>query len=149
MDMDDATNTNTFILFDSVREMAMNMNITTIVKVFTPDSDTSLWKTELLNDNLVWELEKLIDLPKWTTRIESNTYWWIYPISIYLMVVHIGPVVMRNREPYKLNLIFNIWNAILAVFSILATVRIVPVLFEFLSQENGIHKTVCSRYLKQ
>ena len=121
------------------------MNTTTIVKVNTLDAQTSRWKIESLDDKSVWEVEKLLDLPKWTTWIDSHPYWWIYPISLYLIGVHLGPIVMRNNKPYKLSLIINIWNVILAVFSIAATVRVAPILLDFFGQENGLHRTVCTR----
>ncbi|VDM91489.1 unnamed protein product [Onchocerca ochengi] len=52
---------------------------------------------------------------------------------------------MRNREPFELKLPLNIWNAFLALFSIMGTVMLFP---EFIGtiQNKGLQASYCKVY---
>ncbi|MCP9265663.1 Elongation of very long chain fatty acids protein [Dirofilaria immitis] len=64
----------------------------------------------------------------------------------YVFVIFgIKYVIMRNREPFDLTLPLNIWNAILALFSIMGTIMLFP---EFIGtiQNNGLQASYCKVY---
>lgn len=65
--------------------------------------------------------------------------------AYFLVIFGIKYVVMRNRAPFNLTLPLNIWNALLALFSIMGTVMLFP---EFIGtiQNNGFQASYCKVY---
>ena len=57
-----------------------------------------------------------------------KSHWYVSPVSIaiYVIAVHVGQTVMKNRSAYELRGPLIVWNLLLASFSIAGTVRIVP-----------------------
>lgn len=93
---------------------------------------------------------------KFLSDLESNfdgmyfknwfeNYWTIsIPISVvYLYLVFNGKRYMRTRKPYDLRTPLTLWNCFLAVFSILASIRGIPVLTHLILTK-GFHYSYCN-----
>lgn len=61
------------------------------------------------------------------TRL-NRIYWWasILAVVVYLVLVFGGQRLMRNRKPFHLKSLLAGWNLLLAVFSAVGTIRLVP-----------------------
>lgn len=72
---------------------------------------------------------------------------WLYPLVIsgliYLPVLYIGQLLMKNREPFNVRKALLIWNTCLGIFSIVGFTRIGPELIHSL-MEHGYKHSVCS-----
>ena len=66
-------------------------------------------------------------------------------IIIYLFVIFGIQRAMKKRPRLELRYLLVTWNAILAAFSIIATVRLVPY-FLWEINEKGLHHTVCDNH---
>ncbi|CAD6191306.1 unnamed protein product [Caenorhabditis auriculariae] len=64
---------------------------------------------------------------------------------LYVVVVFGTKWFMRNRQPFSLFVPLNIWNFILAAFSILATIRMTPEFFSVLTNK-GVVNSYCYLY---
>ncbi|VDM56639.1 unnamed protein product [Angiostrongylus costaricensis] len=64
---------------------------------------------------------------------------------LYLIVVFGTKFFMRNRQPFSLFIPLNIWNFILAVFSILGMVKMSPEFWSTL-KEKGFQNSYCFAY---
>lgn len=73
-----------------------------------------------------------------------QNHWYVSPIGIiiYVISIHIGQMVMKNRIAYELRSLLIGWNFILAAFSIAGTVRILPWLYTSLT-ERGFRVSCC------
>ena len=72
---------------------------------------------------------------------------WRIPILVsvgYLLAVPLGIKIMRNRPPFDIKYLLFMWNLCLAVFSIIGTVRILPVVF-YSFFANGPLYHICRR----
>jgi len=51
---------------------------------------------------------------------DQDTAFYIAAVAIplYLLFVFVGPIVMKNREPIRLDFIFKIWNLFLTILSL-------------------------------
>jgi len=64
---------------------------------------------------------------------------------LYLAFIFAGQSWMKNRVAFQLRKLLVFWNILLAVFSILGTLRTGPELLFILRQEHGFHLSVCRR----
>ncbi|KAJ1349231.1 hypothetical protein KIN20_004704 [Parelaphostrongylus tenuis] len=64
---------------------------------------------------------------------------------LYLVVVFGTKFFMRNRQPFSLFVPLNIWNFILAVFSILGMIKMSPEFWTTL-KEKGFQNSYCFTY---
>ncbi|CAG7713198.1 unnamed protein product [Allacma fusca] len=64
-------------------------------------------------------------------------------IGIYLFLVYFGQKWMKNRPAYVLKYPLFFWNAGLAIFSIISTIRGTPEILYTLSSPEGTYKTIC------
>lgn len=76
---------------------------------------------------------------KWMSKNWNLSF--LYAI-IYIMVVFIGRRVMKDREKFRLNRSLVAWNVVLAIFSILGMIRLLPK-FMFVIQTKGLENSVC------
>ena len=84
---------------------------------------------------------------KTTNELMDNKWWYSIPIcAIYIGVIHYIQHVMSDRKPINLRGLLFVWNLLLAVFSIVGTIRVLPELFAFMGQPNGLHGSICSRF---
>lgn len=67
---------------------------------------------------------------------------------LYLVAVFLGRKWMRYRKPYSLRRALTIWNAGLSLFSIMAFVRVTPLLLKKISA-GGFSSSVCSHASNQ
>lgn len=67
----------------------------------------------------------------------------IFSVLIYLPVIFIGQIIMRNREPLNIKTSMMLWNAGLATFSILGFIRVFPELLYTLNK-FGFQHTICN-----
>jgi elongation of very long chain fatty acids protein 6 len=80
------------------------------------------------------------DKLNWT----ANNWHYVYFISFaYIATIFGLKNFMKNRKPYELRLLLIVWNACLAVYSILGAVRTVPE-FLYILTEKGIKYSVCT-----
>ena len=77
-------------------------------------------------------------------RAWMQNYWTVSILyaAVYIAAVHLGQRWMRNREKFHLYRSLVAWNILMAVFSILGTVRFVPYFYNMLVSEGLVH-TVC------
>jgi len=77
--------------------------------------------------------------------IWMDRYWtsciWIG--IIYIVLIFLGQYLMKNKTPYNLRGCLFFWNAFLAIFSILGTIRMFPELY-FSLMNYGFEYTICS-----
>jgi elongation of very long chain fatty acids protein 6 len=62
---------------------------------------------------------------------------------IYCLCIVLGTAYMRNRQRFELRFFLIIWNMMLAIFSIIGTIRVLP---EFLDawDSHGLNYTICN-----
>ncbi|XP_067136221.1 very long chain fatty acid elongase 6-like isoform X1 [Centruroides vittatus] len=74
-----------------------------------------------------------------------KNYWQLslYSVSVYMIFIFAGRAYMKSRPPFDLRRILTVWNIVLAVFSIMGTLRTMP---EFLHviREFGLTFSVCN-----
>ena len=71
--------------------------------------------------------------------------WFPFVLSaIYVVLVFGGQRIMADREPFELKWSLAAWNLLLAVFSFIGMVRVVPQILLNV-HEFGIEYTMCSR----
>ncbi|XP_076825406.1 very long chain fatty acid elongase 6-like [Clavelina lepadiformis] len=104
------------------------------------------WKEKLKNFSLnEWELEKYPVEP-WVTSLCQT---WEIPIicsAAYLLMVFGGQRYMKNRTSFSLRKPMMIWSSLLAIFSIVGTVRTSAVM-AFAFQTEGLATVVCDRII--
>jgi elongation of very long chain fatty acids protein 6 len=66
----------------------------------------------------------------------------MYSVIVYLVAIYAGTQWMKHRSAYDLKRPLFLWNAALAVFSIMGTIRTGTELFHVLST-NGFHGSIC------
>ncbi|CAI5448260.1 unnamed protein product [Caenorhabditis angaria] len=64
---------------------------------------------------------------------------------LYFVVVFGTKWLMRNREPFQLTIPLNIWNFILAAFSIIGAIKMTPEFFSVLFNK-GLVQSYCYEY---
>jgi hypothetical protein len=82
------------------------------------------------------------DLDFWSYHARINWNYTIAACMSYCLLVYLGQYLMRRHKGFNLRLPLILWNTILAVFSILSAVRIVPYTLTTLVQ-NGAWYFVC------
>ncbi|CAB3405740.1 unnamed protein product [Caenorhabditis bovis] len=75
----------------------------------------------------------------------DHFYVTIQAAVLYVVVVFGTKFIMRNREPFKLTVPLNIWNFILAVFSIVGAIKMTPEFFSVLLNK-GVSNSYCYVY---
>ncbi|VDN38712.1 unnamed protein product [Gongylonema pulchrum] len=72
---------------------------------------------------------------KWASEME----WTMVNISFtYVVTIFLIKYAMRDRKPYELQRPLVIWNALLAIFSILGVAKITPVLLQHITTKGYI-----------
>lgn len=70
---------------------------------------------------------------------------WTISISlsiVYIIAVQIGQRFMRNRKPFNLRTPLATWSFVLAVFSLIGTLRILPELISTV-KDRGLEASIC------
>lgn len=83
----------------------------------------------------------------WNVAVQiTDQYAWLWGscMLLYLPVVWGLGVYMEKRQPVEVHFLLPLWNLLLAVFSTLGALHIVPVLVQQLRQDNGFMRSVCS-----
>lgn len=83
----------------------------------------------------LWMLER---------RIWMKNYWTVSILyaAVYIAAVHLGQRWMRNREKFHLYRSLVAWNILMALFSILGTVRFLPYFLNMLMNDGVVH-SIC------
>lgn len=76
-------------------------------------------------------------------EVGDKTWIPVLAISLYLLMVFIGPTLMKKRPAFKLKTFSILWNLGLSLFSIQGAIVTLPRLFHFIHQ-NGFQSSVCS-----
>ena len=116
----------------------------------TPMFDLKPTNTTLYSNNEtyphIFGFERLFDSKEY---VDSLMNWmninWSLSIKfslVYIILVFAGKSYMQNRPRYELRLPLIIWNILLAVFSIIGTIRVWPD-FLFTIRKHGIVQSVC------
>lgn len=72
---------------------------------------------------------------KWASEME----WTVLNISLtYVVTIFVIKYAMRDRKPYDLQQPLVIWNALLAIFSILGVIKIAPVFLKQMATKGYI-----------
>ncbi|XP_033355404.1 elongation of very long chain fatty acids protein 6-like [Bombus vosnesenskii] len=81
----------------------------------------------------------------WNVLIWMRNYWWkcFYYTAIYLVVIFTGKLYMSNRPKFDLRSALALWSGLLAIFSIIGTIRTMPELFHIL-YNHGFYYSICS-----
>ncbi|VDO94597.1 unnamed protein product [Soboliphyme baturini] len=90
-------------------------------------------------DSLTSSMELRAKPGEWLEKHWSQCFYWI---AAYLLFVTWGQAFMQKREAFKLKKWLIVWNAFLAGFSIIGTIRIFPE-FYFTLQRYGFKKSYC------
>jgi len=116
----------------------------------TPMFDLKPTNTTLYSNNEtyphIFGFERLFDSKEYVDSLMNwmNTNWTLsikYSL-VYIILVFAGKSYMQNRPRYELRLPLIIWNIILAVFSIIGTIRVWPD-FVYTIRKHGIVHSVC------
>ncbi|CAG7830397.1 unnamed protein product [Allacma fusca] len=86
---------------------------------------------------------EIYDVPKSLVYFSKYRSVLYGAIGVYLAFILLGQRWMRNRSPYGLNTALVFWNAGLAIFSIVSTIRGLPETIYLLSKPNGIYSIIC------
>lgn len=85
-----------------------------------------------------------------TSNVESVRLWMVdnwklsIPIALlYCVLVYLGRSWMEKKARYEVRLPLILWNCMLASFSILGTVRVLPEFVYTVSSKDGLYKSVC------
>lgn len=75
----------------------------------------------------------------------SRTRYWLAPlvVTLYIIFVYFGPKIMENRKAFDLKTPLKYWNLLLAIFSFIGMLRIVPHLVYFM-WKVGFSATLCT-----
>lgn len=65
----------------------------------------------------------------WALWMRSSWFFAITVCVVYVLSVHIGQRLMSDKKPFELKLLLFIWNSLLALFSIVGTLRVLPAVF--------------------
>ncbi|CAG0881521.1 unnamed protein product [Cyprideis torosa] len=66
-------------------------------------------------------------------------------VFIYLVVVFGVQHLMRDRKPFRLQRLLELWNACLSIFSIVGIVKVVPYVY-FVVKNHGFRNSICVSY---
>lgn len=97
----------------------------------------------LPNYTTVFEFEWKFDHIESQQWMSSNWTSAFYYIGVYMLLIYLGQIYMKNRPRFELRVPLVIWNFSLAAFSILGTYRTLPEIFHILNRKNGFHHSVC------
>ncbi len=100
-----------------------------------------------LDGNILYNLEKQFESrtyvdQTWKKWMQQN---WKQSITIgfvYIVLVFFGRYLMKNRTKFELRPALIVWNLILATFSILGSIRVIPSFFHVLN-DKGVVYSVC------
>lgn len=95
------------------------------------------------NYSYIFQFEQGFDYH--TKRAWMAENWWtsFYWISAYMLIIFAGQAYMSTRERFQLRRLLTVWNAGLAIFSIIGTLRTLPEMIHVL-QNFGFQQSVCS-----
>ena len=102
-----------------------------------------------LNSVLPWfaetpfGFEKRLDRRQFYRWLNENWSLSLYFVGIYLLVIAGLSRWMRQKKRYEVKGLLVFWNLGLALFSIFASVRLIPEFVRILSDQGGCHKSIC------
>lgn len=98
-----------------------------------------------IKPNYSFEFEFEANFNKDQNRLWMNQNWHtsVYWVGLYMLIVFGGQAYMAGRPPYTLRRPLQVWNSLLAVFSIVGACRTMPELMHVL-REFGFFHSVCN-----
>lgn len=90
-----------------------------------------------------------MELTKWRLWMGENWSISLYASIAYVILIFAGQRFMRDRPAFQLRGVLTLWNIGLALFSMIAFVRVLPELVHVLSRPNGFFNSVCERLVSQ
>lgn len=110
--------------------------------------NTSLFKDSSLNSNEISFFLQPIGFETLLNK-EMLRFWirntWHQSVTwsvLYILIIFVGKMLMKYRQPFDLKRVMLAWNLILAIFSISATLRLIPWLYLVINT-FGYHYTIC------
>lgn len=75
----------------------------------------------------------------------SRKHYWLAPTFgiLYLIFIWLGPRYMRHRKAFDLRGPLKCWNFLLAFYSTMGAIRVIPYLAMYL-YTNGLHSSLCA-----
>jgi len=99
--------------------------------------------SQLAGHGLALNFEENFDSKYHLMWFRMNWFHSVYYSMAYAVLVYLGVKLMKNRKPYVLRRPLALWSALLALFSILGTVRCLPELIEVITNK-GLVESFCS-----
>lgn len=65
-----------------------------------------------------------------------------YYVMIYVIFIFVGQYAMKNKPRFELRILLSLWNAALAIFSIMGALRTIPEFLHILTN-YGLYHSVC------
>lgn len=98
-----------------------------------------------IKPNYSFEFDFEVNFDKDHNRRWMNRNWHtsVYWVGLYMLVVFGGQAVMAQRRPFRLTRALQVWNVLLAVFSVVGACRTIPELMHVL-REFGFFHSVCN-----
>ena len=104
-----------------------------------------------LDGQILFKLEKQFDSRHyvdhtWKKWMQLN---WKHSVTIglvYIVLVFMGRYAMRNRAKYELRPALIVWNLMLAAFSILGSIRVVPSFIQILTNKGVVYSVCDTEY---
>uniref|UniRef100_A0A7E4W509 Elongation of very long chain fatty acids protein n=1 Tax=Panagrellus redivivus TaxID=6233 RepID=A0A7E4W509_PANRE len=102
----------------------------------------------LENYSYVLPFEASFDSVKSTVWMQENWYHAFTLSAIYVIVIFGGQKLMESRKPYALDWPLALWNAGLALFSIMGVIRMTPEMFWSVGSNSFVY-SICTASFAQ
>lgn len=89
-----------------------------------------------------FEFEDQFNLYQLQDWCNERNRWPVVAVSAYLLAIHVGQSMMRERKAFGVKHVLFLWNLTLAVFSMIGTVRLFDHLYHQIS-ESSFKDSVC------
>lgn len=94
--------------------------------------------------SFVTEIEDRVPYTVYHKYAADRPFLPVIGIVFYLMTLVLGQKVMEHRQPFNLKAVLFVWNASLALFSILSTIRYTEVmLYQYSQPDSSFYSFFC------
>jgi hypothetical protein len=88
------------------------------------------------------DIEDRFSLEELQDWCRERNNWPALIIPVYLMAIHYGQLMMKDRKPFNVKTLLFFWNSGLALFSMIGTVRLFTNIMHQV-RDKGFHESVC------
>ncbi|KAF6017453.1 ELOVL6 [Bugula neritina] len=96
----------------------------------------------------VFEFEKSIDSGTLLQFVKNHYMLSVWSSLVYVVVIFGGQWIMQRKEKYGLSSALTLWSGMLALFSVIGTVRMWPEIIHVLRYEGLYHSSCVASYME-